>query len=371
MRWTWNGLKRHVETVSGASEDLLSSDMWSLIAWYQFIDDSEGRTAFILSTSYAPLKRLRVYCTPHLNDIPKHGRTTERMNGHSCFEFRGSQSDEIEESGLWGCDKVSLTEWSPPFPISLLTSFSRAKFTMKILPSKRRDSPSVVTSHPRRPEALCPVTWRRNATDRHVRAMKLTRIIQLVMTFRSPAVVMTITAWLSLLIWLACLQATSFVLFWRPYVIRAPSVAKKLLLMYVSYHCAEFCVARPVVQLSRETRIGTSFLRWLERWVVCVCVCVCVCGGGGGGLWVISATLLMLCIYFPSRWVPPEEQTSSSKFHFRYFQFHSHVKSHYRKNGVALSWVTADRKLLHFPSGDCTLGLIKKKKKSEVVATTN
>lgn len=95
--------------------------------------------------------------------------------------------------------------------------------------------------------------------------MKLTRIIQLVMTFRSPAVVMTIAAWWNLLIWLARIQATSFVLFWRLYVIRTLSIAKKLLLMYVSCNCAEFCLTRPVVQLSRETRIGTCFF---AGWIV-------------------------------------------------------------------------------------------------------
>jgi len=79
---------------------------------------------------------------------------------------------------------------------------------------------------------------------------------------------------------------------------------------------------------------------------------------------VISANFLILCIYFPCRWVPPEEATSSSKFYFRYFQLHSHVKRHFQEKGVALSWVTADGKLLHCPSGVCTLGLIKRNPKS-------
>jgi len=86
--------------------------------------------------------------------------------------------------------------------------------------------------------------------------------------------------------------------------------------------------------------------------------------GGGGVLGVISANFLILCIYFPCRWVPREKATSSSKFHFRYFQLHSHVKMHYHENGVALSWVTADGKLLYCPSGACTLGLIKRNPKS-------
>jgi hypothetical protein len=34
---------------------------------------------------------------------------------------------------------------------------------------------------------------------------------------------------------------------------------------YVSCNCAEFCVAKPIVLLSRETRTTTSFLRWFER----------------------------------------------------------------------------------------------------------
>jgi hypothetical protein len=71
----------------------------------------------------------------------------------------------------------------------------------------------------------------RNATDRHVRATKLTPIIQLVMTFRPPAVVMTITPWLSLLIWLAGVQVSSLMLFSRHYLIRTPSVDTILLLV--------------------------------------------------------------------------------------------------------------------------------------------
>jgi hypothetical protein len=115
----------------------------------------------------------------------------------------------------------------PTFRIRVLTSFSRATFTMNILPSKRRESFGVGALHSRKPEFLCPVNLiGRNATDHNVRATKLTPIIHLLITFCPPAVVMTITPWLSLLIWLAGIQAASPMPFTcsRQYVIRATSV---------------------------------------------------------------------------------------------------------------------------------------------------
>ena len=72
----------------------------------------------------------------------------------------------------------------------------------------------------------------RNATRHHVRAMKLTGVIQLAMTFRRPAFVLSVKARLNLLIWLAAIQASSLMLLSRQYVyfVRASSVDNPLLL---------------------------------------------------------------------------------------------------------------------------------------------
>ena len=112
------------------------------------------------------------------------------------------------------------------------------------------------------------------------------------------------------------------------------------------------------VLLSMETRRTTSFLRRFERY-------------GAGVLWVISANFLILCICFPSRWVPPEEATILSRFHFRYFQLRSHVKRHYLSSrerrgteSIYSGWKIVALSIwrLHTPFD---------KKKSEVLAATN
>jgi len=66
----------------------------------------------------------------------------------------------------------------PTFQISVLTSFSGVKFTMKVILSKGR---SRSASHHHIP--MSRNLTGSNATRCHVRAMKLTGIIQLIMEF--------------------------------------------------------------------------------------------------------------------------------------------------------------------------------------------
>ena len=144
-----------------------------------------------------------------------------------CFYVLwGSRIGEIEDSGLSWSDNVSLAECFPTFRISVLTSSSRVKFTMKILLAKR-GSNSASDHHIPMSRNLTG----RNATVLHVRSTKLTGIIQLVMAFRPRAFVVSIKEWLNLLIWLAGIQASSLMLFSRQYVylISAQSVDNTLL----------------------------------------------------------------------------------------------------------------------------------------------